>query len=446
MARQQIKNKKILFTFKISLIVFSFSFLFINFKNALADSECETNCKNSYPDDEDQQNDCIDECKKLEKKAETYQDLIDLKNKQQNTLAAQINLINKEQEKNKVELVATQNDLKGIEEKIKNLEESIDGKNKEIEKNRKILSALMQTYYDYDQQGVLDLVLIDKDFSETLSQGDYTQQSSTKISQVLYIIEKDRNDMQSDQDELLKKKEEVGKLKKQLADKNYALENSEDQKQSLMSKTQGEEEKYKSLLARVEQQKMELFNFSSASNLGEVSASVSSYPKPKDHLASTSWYFSQKDSRWGNKRIGNSTSLMKDYGCAVTSVSMVFRKKSADINPGKMAGQKIFYYDLIKWPSSWSPSISLASSVSHGNISWSTINKEIDKGNPVIVFIKKTSGGGGHYVVVTGRDSKDYIVHDPYFGSNLYLGTSKSLVGKIGKDSGVKVDQMIIYH
>ena len=102
--------------------------------------------------------------------------------------------------------------------------------------------------------------------------------------------------------------------------------------------------------------------------------------------------------------------------------------------------------DLIEWPESWSPGITLASSISHGNINWSTINSQIAKGNPVIVHINKTNGAGGHYVVITGKDSKDYIVHDPYFGPNLYLGTSKSLMAKMGKDSGVTVDQMIIYN
>ena len=252
--------------------------------------------------------------------------------------------------------------------------------------------------------------------------------------------------MTSQRDELNQQREESNKIKEALTNKNAALESSESQKQSLLTKTQGEEEKYQKLLAHVEEQKKELFNFSEASNADEVSASVNSYPAPKDHLASTSWYFSQKDSRWGDKRIGNSSSLMKDYGCAVTSVSMVLRKKGAGIDPGKMAGQKIFYYDLIKWPDTWSPGIALVSSISHGNINWKTIDTEIAKGNPVIAYIGKTNGGGGHYVVITGKDSKDYIVHDPYFGANLYLGTSKALVGKIGKDSGVKMDQMIIYH
>ena len=205
------------------------------------------------------------------------------------------------------------------------------------------------------------------------------------------------------------------------------MESTENQKTNLLSQTQGEEVKYKQLLARVEAQKADLFDFSAASNAGSLSDSVNSYAKPSDNLASTSWYFSQKDSRWGNNKIGNSNSLMKDYGCAVTALSMVLRKNGSSIDPGKMAKQKVFYYDLIKWPVTWEPSVSLISSISHGNINWSKIDAEIKKGNPVIVYIGR-SRGGGHYVVVTGKDKKDYIVHDPYFGPNLYLSTSKALV------------------
>jgi peptidoglycan hydrolase CwlO-like protein len=446
MKKQQSKIRNAPLAFHIMVVVFIFSFLAFNPSITSAASECETNCENTYPGEEDKKDDCIDECKNLEKKAKAYQELIDIKNKQQDTLSSQLESIDKEQEINRLKLSQTQKQVLDLDQRINELEKGILAKESNLQIQKNILVGLMQSYYEYDQQGLLDLVLIDKNFSETVVQADYLEQSSVKLSSVLEAIEKDRNEMMSDRNEMNQKKEEVNKQKEVLADRNSALANNESQKQSLLEKTQGEEQKYKDLLARVEAQKLELFNFSEASNADEVISSVGKYPKPKDNLASTSWYYSQRDSRWGNKKIGNSSSLMKDYGCAVTSVAMVFRKKGAGTDPGKMCREKIFYYDLIKWPSTWSPGISLSSSISHGNIKWSTIDSEIKKGNPVIVYIKKTSGGGGHYVVVTGKDSKDYIVHDPYFGANLYLGTSKAMVGKIGKDSGVKVDQMIIYH
>jgi len=389
--------------------------------------------------------DAKDKCKNLEKKAEVYQDLIDLKSKQQDTLQNQLQAIDRDQERNKSELQKTQSEVENLAAQIDSIERDIAEKEKYMNTQRVILSGLIQSYYEYDQQGMLDVILADKSFSDLVNQSDYIEQSGMKVNEVLAEIISMRDELKENQSKLATKKNDLENAQQKLIDKNYNLQNSEQQKQSLMNKTQGEEAKYTQLLAHVEEQQKELFDFASASNAEEVSASVSSYSKPKSNLASTSWYFSQRDSRWGNQKIGNSSTYMKSYGCAVTCVSMVFRKQGASIDPGKMAKEKIFYYDLIKWPSSWSPGISLASSISHGNIKWSTIDSQIAKGNPAIVYIKKTNGGGGHYVVVTGKDSKDYIVHDPYFGANLYLGTSKALVGKIGKDSGVSVDQMIIY-
>lgn len=386
-------------------------------------------------------------CEILEKKAEDYQDLIDIKNKQQSTLQKQMEIINTEQARTQAELADTKSKAEDLTGKINDLERDISYKEDLISYQKLILVGMMQSYYEYYQQGVLDLVLINRDFSTILNQSDYLEQTSVKVNEILDSIQKAKTELENQQNDLVQKKEESEKLKQDLEQKKQDLLASEAQKQNLLVQTQGEEAKYQQLLSRVEAQKKELFNFSEAPNLAEVDASVSSYAKPdKKYWASTSWYFSQKDSRWGDKTIGNSDSLMKDYGCAVTSVSMVFKFAGASIDPGKMAKQKIFYYDLIKWPATWEPDIKLASSIYHGNINWKTVDSEIKQSHSVIVFIKKTNGRGGHYVVIHNKDKKDYIVHDPYFGSNLYLGTSRALVGALGANSGTTVDQMIIYH
>lgn len=442
---KNIKHKKI-FILPISFLFFLLPQIVFS---SSCDDTCETKCVALYPTNPNNQDDCedscVDDCEDLEKKAKVYENLIKLKNKQQDTLADQLENINSEQVKTLAQLQETQKKVRTLDEQISSLADEISAGEIKVDYQKKILAGLMQAYFEYDQQGVLPLVLADKAFSEVLNQLDYVEQSGDRVMSILSEIKKAKQKLVDDQNSLKQKKEESDKAKESLIDKKENLEASENQKTNLLVQTQGEEAKYKQLLARVEAQKEELFDFSAASNLDDVSASVSSYPKPSSNLASTSWYFSQKDSRWGNKKIGNSKTLMKDYGCAVTAVSMVFREKGASIDPGKMASQKIYYYDLIKWPVTWSPGINLISSTSHGNITWSKIDSEIKKGNPVIVYIKR-SRGGGHYVVVTGKDSKDYIVHDPYFGANLYLGTSKSLVGKLGTDSRVSIDQMIVYN
>lgn len=431
----KIKNSRIVLIFQLFLTAAIFGLALFSLVRAE-----DVDCDQLTGDDKKK-------CEILEKKAEDYQDLIDIKNKQQTTLQKQMEIINTEQTRTQAELADTKSKAEDLTGKIDDLERDINYKEDLISYQRLMLIGMMQSYYEYYQQGVLDIVLVNQDFSEVLNQADYLEQTSVKVNEILDSIQKAKTELKSQQNDLVQKKEESEKLKQELEDKKLNLQYTENQKQSLLTQTQGEEAKYQQLLSRVEAQKRELFNFSEASNLAEVSASVKNYAKPDSkYWASTSWYFSQKDSRWGDKTIGNSSSLMKDYGCAVTSVSMAFKFAGASIDPGKMAKQKIFYYDLIKWPASWDPDIKLASSVYHGNINWKTIDKEIADDHPVIVFIKKTNGRGGHYVIIHNKDKKDYVIHDPYFGSNLYLGTSRALVGALGVNSGTKIDQMIIYH
>jgi len=444
---QKLKYIKKIIVATASFLFFIFILPQVVFASSCSDT-CEAKCSATYTDSSSQKkckDDCVDNCNNLEKKAKIYEDLIKLKNKQQDALSGQLDTINDQQAVTLTQLKETQKKVQLLDGQIGNLSDEIKEGEFKVDFQKKILADLMQSYYEYDQQGILPLILAGKAFSEITNQLDYVEQSGDKVSSLLIEIKKTRQKLIDNQSNLKQKKEESDIAKENLIDKKENLEATENQKTNLLVQTQGEEEKYKKLLARVEEQKQELLDFSSASNLGDVSSSVGSYPKPSSNLASTSWYYSQKDSRWGEKKIGNSKTLMKSYGCAVTAVSMVFREKGASINPGSMASQKIFYYDLIKWPTTWSPNVKLVSSSSHGNIKWATVDSEIAKGNPVIVYIKR-SRGGGHYVVVTGKDSKDYIVHDPYFGANLYLGTSKSLVGKLGVDSSVSIDQMIIYN
>lgn len=427
------KNKKLL------LITLSSVLLFGGFMPSLSTRLDAGDC-------DDLSGDAKDSCEDYSAKIKAYKQIIELKQHQGATLADQIEGLGAQIDKLQLEIDMTTKKIQSLEEQIRSLTQRIAEKSILIDRQKKVLSALMQVYYsDYSSDSAPLLLTSEESMNYFKTEG-WTSNISYRVSDLLDSVKTLRESLTQEHQDVSDKKTEVDALYKDLEERNKTLESSKKAKADLLLKTKAEEAKYQTEVARLEAQKEELFDFSSASDLDEVSDSLKDYPKPdEDEWASTSWYFSQRDSRWGSKTIGNSRTLMKDYGCAVTAVSMVFRNKGSSTDPGKMAKEPIFSYDLIKWPGSWSPDIDLTSSISHGNISWSTIDSNIKKNNPVIVYIKKTNNRGGHYVVVTGKDDKDYIVHDPYFGPNIYLGTSRALIGKLGADSGTRVDQMIIY-
>ena len=140
-------------------------------------------------------------------------------------------------------------------------------------------------------------------------------------------------------------------------------------------------------------------------------------------------FFSQKNSQWGEERLGNNGPYVKDAGCALTSVAMVFRFYGVDLDP----------YQLNKWLSQ------NAGYDGEGNILWekaksypgakdkvSTYNKTLDIGHgkspervlaedvypklkdgiPVIASVP--SSRGIHFIVFIGRNDKaEYIFYDP---------------------------------
>ena len=69
----------------------------------------------------------------------------------------------------------------------------------------------MQSYYDYDQQGILDIVLLDNTFTNPFGQVDYIRQSGVRVSDLLATIKKNQQELVDDQKELKELQDEIFK-------------------------------------------------------------------------------------------------------------------------------------------------------------------------------------------------------------------------------------------
>lgn len=389
-------------------------------------------------------------CEELNKRAEIYREIIDIKRKQGESLSNQLEITDSNIAQVEVQMDISKQKIDEYNSEIARIENQIKEKEALIKSQRGILAKLVQSYYEINIASPVISYLADGNAASFIVKKDRVSQTSDKIRELVQSVRDIKSNLESQSSELDKKKGEVVKEHENLKDQGTNLETIKSSKEALIAQTKGEEARYTQLLARVEAQKQELLDidqYFEASGL-----SVDSYPKPPSSLfASTSWFFSQRDPAWGNTTIGNTKTLMKSYGCAVTAVAMVLKKQGGSETPATLAKKPIFSGDLISWPSSWSsPRLSLVSSVSHASnaVNWSTVDAQIKKGNPVIVYIGKTQGGGGHYVVIHNKEAKTgkYVVHDPYFGANIYLDTTRALVGAMGVNSSTRIDQMIIYN
>ncbi len=383
----------------------------------------------------------------LEQKAKNYQRMIDLKQQQQTTLKNQMKMMNLQISNFNTDILNIEKEIKENKNQAKVIQEDIDKTAQEIEDTKDKLQEVLVLFHQIDEEFSMELLLNKGDISVILNQSEYLDQTSQEVEKILDEIKDKKVELEEKRRELQGKNDELRRKEGSLREKIYDLDNEKETKNVLLEKTRGEEAKYQQLLARVEAQKMELIGYSSIS--GDVQKKIDKILKKakkpkKSKRASTDWYYSQKDPRWGAKRIGLSSTLMQNYGCAVTALAMVFTYHDEDIKPGKLAGKPIFYQDLIVWPKEWED-LNLISSTAHAGVDWDIIDTEIKHKNPVIVFVRAFDGKG-HYVVIQGKYKDKYIVHDPLFGDNLYLDTTKELVSTIYGGASVTIDQMIIYH
>ncbi|MFZ2976033.1 MAG: peptidoglycan DD-metalloendopeptidase family protein [Candidatus Moraniibacteriota bacterium] len=238
-------NKKIeLFFLPIIFIIF---FSFLNLEDVFADA-CKDKCEDLYPTNDSLQKKCKDDCEKIEK----YEKIIEIKSKQLEVVNNQLGYINKEQAENQKALLETIKNLNTLSEKITALENSIEEKEKEIIYQKKMLSGLMQSYYDYDQQGILEILLLDNTFINPFGQVDYINQSEVKVSDLLSEIKKNQEELVEKQKELQGSYEQSDKLKNELQSDKYELQLSENQKQKILIETKTEKEKYEKLLSDIE--------------------------------------------------------------------------------------------------------------------------------------------------------------------------------------------------
>ena len=439
--KTNLKNKKLIF---ISVATMSLAISFLLWQKGSADTSISQLSQTSSTTDADTQQK-LDE---LQKRAEIYREIIDIKKKQGETLNNQLAVTDSNIDQIQAQIDVSNAQLSDINSQITRIESQIKEKVRVMENQKNILGSLMQSYYEVSLTSPVISYLTDGNIASFIVKKDRIEQTGDRISELVKALSDAKADLDAKSADLDAKKADFVIANEQLKSQGTDLESVKAQKANLLAQTKGEEDRYTQLLARVQEQKQELLDidqFFAATGL-----SVDSYPKPDSkYFASTSWYFSQRDPKWANENIGNTKTLMKSYGCAVTAVAMVFKEHGGSMDPGQLANQPIFSGDLINWPSSWSnPKIALTSSgMSHGNISWPVIDAQLAKNNPVIVYIGKTKGSGGHYVVIHHKTSDGkYVVHDPYFGPNIFLDTTRALVGAMGTSSSTVVNQMIIYN
>lgn len=124
--------------------------------------------------------------------------------------------------------------------------------------------------------------------------------------------------------------------------------------------------------------------------------------------------FSQRDKRWSQKKLGNSSLTMGRFGCTTTSIADLSTYFGDNLNPAQIADKIKYTKDgLVMWPT-----------CVFNKFEWwfreygrKEVNIRNALADPKLAVILQVNNGA-HWVVATGYDKLNRIfkIADPWFG------------------------------
>jgi len=195
----------------------------------------------------------------IQDKQQKYTDLINQKQTEQISLKNDLSIINDRLDKANLEIESTELEIDKTNLEIKKLTIDIQSKDEEINKNKEKISSLLKLMYKQDQVSTLEVLLLNDSLSDFINQLKYLQNTNEGILSSVDELEKIKTKLESDQELMTQKQNELSKLKAILDDQQAALQGEQQNKSYVLSETQQSEKQYQLMLkqAKREQQQAE---------------------------------------------------------------------------------------------------------------------------------------------------------------------------------------------
>lgn len=353
-----------------------------------------------------------------QKISDLQQKVSDLKS-QGDTLSSQIGVMDNQIQLTQYRINATQQQIMGLTMDIDSASKRMGSLENSLTNVTKVLLSHIVATYQAGSASDMQVLLSSSDISDMLSKENYLRIVQEHDKQLLYDTQQARVDYANQKKILEGQKKQVETLNTQLQQYTQDLNSQKAAKQNLLTQTQGDQAHYQQLLedARAQVNAFKSFTTSSGGSILPPQASPDG------------WYYNQRDSRWGNDRIGGSSESVWEVGCLLTSVAMVMKKHGSSVTPSDVAANSSYFFSNTaymnlpwgggKFTSSW-------------GYDQSAIDSKLASGEPVIVAVR----GGAHFVVLKSGSAGHYIMNDPWNGPDLNFSDYYSSISQYGWYSG----------
>ena len=192
--------------------------------------------------------------KELEDTINKYNKNIEQKRVEAESLKNQLSILDNHLAKAGADIELTQEKIKQTQLEIEALEITIADKEAVLEKQKKIIIKIVQGINADKQKNYLEVLLTNRSFADFYDQLQYTMKIYADLGQSIKVLRLVKEDLQAKREQVVNKKKMYESFKADLETKKEKLEDQSKAKEILLTKTMSSELKYRTLLASLKQQ------------------------------------------------------------------------------------------------------------------------------------------------------------------------------------------------
>jgi len=188
------------------------------------------------------------EIQELEKEIQTFRQEITKTQQEKNSLNTEIKKIDLTRQKLGSEIKLTQNQIKTTEKQIAELANGIQDKETAIEHNRAVIAESMRLLAGTDDESLLVSFLASESLSEFWNSADQLAQVNNRLIKLIAELNQNKKQLTSTKVQKEVQKKDLSVLTTKLSDQKQLVDQTKQEKNSLLSATQSKETAYQKLL------------------------------------------------------------------------------------------------------------------------------------------------------------------------------------------------------
>ncbi len=201
-----------------------------------------------------------DKIKQLEDTIDKYNRNISKKQTEAQSLKNQLSILDNHILKAEADIDLTQEKINQAQLQIEALELTIAAKEAVLEKQKKIITKMVQSINADKEKNYLEVLLTNNSFASFYDQLQYTMKVYKDVGQTAKVLRLIKEDLQTKRAQVATTKKTYEDLKAELEEKKSKLSGQSDAKQQLLVATKSSEMQYRTLLGSLKQQYQSVIN------------------------------------------------------------------------------------------------------------------------------------------------------------------------------------------